>query len=81
MTLFGFFCYALISPLINGERNPLIHVLGYLFLIDWSKIQYAQGLLVALAVLAIITLYWLDSAFCRFRRALLDNKPTAWTLV
>ena len=74
VTLFGFFYYALTPPLLNGERNPLIHVLGYLFLIDWSKIQYAQGLLLALAVLAIIILYWLDDAFCRLRRALRDKK-------
>jgi len=54
---------------LKYRENPYIHILGSVFLVDWSRVYIWQWIGVAGAIIAIAVVYSLDAQIRAFRRA------------
>lgn len=69
-TLASFIAFNVFPQIVEtGGANPLLHVAGYMFLVDWSQIWPWQWLSLIVAALSVTIIFWLDMARRRHRWA------------
>lgn len=81
MTFCAYYAVLFLPEIVlGGATNPLIHFIGFMFVIDWAQVLPWQWLSLAAAGLSLLIVFWLDYAIRRYRRSERDgnNSGRLW---
>jgi hypothetical protein len=77
VTILVFFWRNFVFSGVLLQENPLITVLGYFVIADWSDLHLWQLLSIVLAATTIVILYWMHSVSGKLRNAIEDTEREA----